>query len=202
MFKKQVLLVLGVFIFSCVFSGCTYLTNRKNDAKDMFDLGITTSSKPGFAAYIDFFGLFPVGVTHVDGKLIGLGKNSWGTHDFREHGTGYFLGGKLQHGLDDFDAQNPDDPKRYDTGLIGYFNGTTFCQTNPNVGQGTHPKIRQTAPKTLHLGWVGIEWGCRFMDLFDFFLGWTTLDIAHDDMNHASQPSETNEPAAEIPAGP
>ena len=36
-------------------------------------------------------------------------------------------------------------------------------------------------PKMLHLGWVGLTLNCKFTELTDFLLGWTTLDILSDD---------------------
>ena len=36
-------------------------------------------------------------------------------------------------------------------------------------------------PKLIHLGWVGIALNCKFGELADLLLGWTTLDIMGDD---------------------
>ncbi len=182
MVKKQVFFVLGVFIFTALFSGCAYLRNRGNDALDMIDLGIIVSKKPGFALYWDKPPVMPMGFAHVEGKLIGLGRSSFGVHDFREKGVGYIIGGSLQRGLDNYDPQDPSAPKTYGTGLMGFLKGTTAFQDDPAKDEEGRPKTRATCPLTIHLGWVGIDWGCKVWDMIDFFLGWTTLDIGHDDM--------------------
>jgi hypothetical protein len=182
MFRRQMLFVLIVLMCASSFSGCAYLKNRGNDAKDIFDIGITTSSKPHFAFYFDLFGILPFGAVNVDGKFTGLGRSRFGVHDFREKGYGYILGGSIQRGLGNYDVKNPDDPKWYDTGLAGYMEGKTFSQMKEKDEEISRPKARQTWPKTFHLGWIGIEVGCRFIDMVDFLAGWTTVDLGKDDL--------------------
>lgn len=157
--RKQIFLLLAVLIFANLFSGCTYLKNRKNDAMDMFDVGITVSAKPGFSAYVDGGLVLPIGVSYVDGKLLGIGRSTFGVHDFRQKGVGYVIGGSLQRGVDNYDPEDPYAPKRYDTGLLGYAKGTTFAQLGPAEEETERPRTRATCPKTLHLGWIGFDFG-------------------------------------------
>jgi hypothetical protein len=185
--------VLSVFVLLSVLSGCAYLKNRGNDAMDMFDLGITVSKKPGFALYMDKPPVMPIGFANVDGKLIGLGRSSFGVHDFREKAVGYVVGGSIQRGVDNYDPQDPNALKEYGAGLIGYMQGTTAFQNDPAAGETGRPLTRPTCPMTIHLGWIGFEWGCKFWDMLDFMLGWTTLDIGHDDIHLGGQ----QQPAAE-----
>jgi hypothetical protein len=203
MARKQAFVVLGMFVFTSVFSGCAYLKNRGNDTLDMFDLGITVSKKPGFALYMDKPPVMPMGYANVDGKLIGLGRSRFGVHDFREKAVGYLIGGSIQRGLDNYDPQDPNALKEYGAGLIGYLNGTTAFQNDPAIGETGRPKTRPTCPLTIHLGWVGFEWGCKFWDMLDFVLGWTTFDIGHDDLfvsgQQKSETKETEEQAATAP---
>lgn len=184
MARRQIFLILLVFVLTTVLSGCAYLTNRKNDALDMMDLGVTVSKKPGFAIFMDKPPVLPMGFANVDGKLIGLGRSSFGVHDFRQKGFGYLIGGSLQAGVDNYDPQNPDDPKTYGRGLIGYLEKTTEFQNNPDPNPDVvgRPKTRPYCPMTLHLGWIGFEWGCKAWDMLDFLVGWTTLDIGKDDV--------------------
>jgi hypothetical protein len=199
MVRKQAYLLCGVFLFTALFSGCAYLKNRGNDALDMFDLGITVSKKPGFALYMDKPPIMPMGFANVEGKLIGLGRSRFGVHDFREKGVGYFVGGSLQRGLDNYDVQDANAPARYDTGLLGYLKGTTAFQTDLSKDEEGRPKTRATCPLTVHLGWVGFEWGCKFWDMLDFMLGWTTLDIGHDDEFTRSGKKEAAKSEGETP---
>jgi hypothetical protein len=39
-----------------------------------------------------------------------------------------------------------------------------------------------SCPKLLHLGWVGVELNCRFVELADFLLGWAGVDFMEDDV--------------------
>jgi hypothetical protein len=184
MFRKQIFLLLLVFLFATTLSGCAYLKNRGNDAMDLFDLGITVSSKPGFALYVDKPPVIPIGFANVDGKLIGMGRGGFGVYDFREKGVGYLIGGTLQRGVGNYDPQNPEDPKTYGRGLIGFIEKTTEFQNDPEPNKDTigRPKTRPTCPMTLHLGWIGFEWGTKGWDILDFLLGWTTIDVGKDDV--------------------
>ncbi len=178
--KKNVLMLLTLVVISSLFSGCAYLRNRGMDAMDMFEAGLLVSAKPGFAVYSDVIAL-PFGVSYVDGKIIGIGRSSLGVYDFRQKGYGYILGGKLQRGVGDYDPADNNDPQTYDTGIIGIANKTDFWSKNPPSEQSGRPLTRKTCPKTVHLGWIGFEWGCKAIDLVDFLLGWTTIDIGNDD---------------------
>lgn len=52
-------------------SGCSYMKARGNDAKNMFDLGISINKswKPQFAFYFDCFNMTPIGYGAVRGVL-------------------------------------------------------------------------------------------------------------------------------------
>jgi len=200
MLRKQALLVLGVFIFTTVLSGCTYLRNRKNDALDMFDIGATVSKKPGLALYFDKpLQIIPMGFAHVDGKLIGIGRGRFGVHSYREKGAGYLVGGSLRRGVDNFDQQDPNSPQKYGTGLIGYLNGTTAYQNDPAKDEtGPGPKTRPGCALTLHLGWVGFDFTCKPWNMLDFLVGWLGFDIGHDDLPVNSN-SKAEAPKPETP---
>jgi hypothetical protein len=167
-----------------LFSGCAspYLKNRGNDLADVFDVGITVSSgKPQFRLEFQPF-LVPIGYSDVHGKLIGLGSRHWGVNDFESKGWGAVLIGEDVYGTGPFDPRDPrqfaGDPENapearpsYDIGLIPLMKDdsellwTKYAECN----------------KGIHLGWIGIHIPCRPLDLVDFVLGFTTLDIMHDD---------------------
>ncbi|MFH1354958.1 MAG: hypothetical protein ABIH19_02285 [Candidatus Omnitrophota bacterium] len=197
MSKKQICLLLGVFMLSSLFSGCTYLKNRGNDAMDMFDTGIILTSKPNFALYTDLGMVLPMGFSHIDGKLIGIGRSNFGVHDFRLNGYGYVIGGKMQRGVDNYNPDDPNDPPTYPVGIPALMDGTHMASIDPGRYE-ERPKTRYTCPKVIHLGWIGFDFGCKLWDMLDFILGWTTLDIGEDDVAgvqaHASSEYSIKEP--------
>jgi hypothetical protein len=181
----KILVVLVVLVICTV--GCTYLKNRGNDLADVFDVGITVTDKwkPDFRLYSSFF-LFPVGYSHVDGKLIGWGNRHFGINDFEAKEYGLLLTGRESYGTGPL---NPEDPRQV---------WPTYAKDDPNAPKerpkyktGLIPLIKNDKPrlwtkyvecnKGIHLGWIGIHVPCRPLDLIDFVLGWTTLDIMGDD---------------------
>ena len=58
--------------------GCTYLTNKLNDTRDIFDVGMTYSPKFNFSLYLCAAGLATIGGGHVDGYFLGAGGDQVG----------------------------------------------------------------------------------------------------------------------------
>ncbi|MHC4788994.1 MAG: hypothetical protein ACYS8K_07295, partial [Planctomycetota bacterium] len=59
----------------------------------------------------------------------------------------------------------------YRVGVLGLLHGP---------GPGVRDAV--SCPKLLHLGWVGVELNCRFVELADFLLGWAGVDFMEDDV--------------------
>jgi hypothetical protein len=137
---------------------------------DVIDLGVTWSSRPGFALYYDFVPVIPVGFGYVDGHFAGLGGGRFGAMRHFERSYGLVLWGQEEVGFGTFDRRKPETVRFQRTGLIGMVQG-------PFPG----PDYLISCPHYFHLGWVGLVGTPRYLQMLDFVLGWTTLDIGFDD---------------------
>jgi hypothetical protein len=177
MFRLRLVLVLAILLPSSV--GCAYLKNRGNDAKDVVDAGFTFSKRPAIAAYYSFIPLVAIGYGDVQGRFAGVGGGrlaAWAPH--RERSCGLILWGReeLNFGTpqSELDAMNDADRRKalhfHRPGPIGVIQG-------PLAG----PEYLISCPHYLHLGWFGLVLTPRYLEMADFLLGWTTLDIGGDD---------------------
>ncbi len=177
--RKIMLLMLVSVVSGLTGSGCAYLRDRGNDAMDMIDLGLTFSREPGFAFYYDFVPVIPIGIGAVNGRFAGLGggKFALGTPHY-QRSTGVILWGQEEVTFDysrqELEAM-PEDVRQEVTnyqrsGLIGLIQGPV-----PDTD------YLISCPHYLHLGWVGVVATPRYLQMLDFLLGWTTLDIGGDD---------------------
>ncbi len=164
--------------------GCTYLTNRGRDAGDVIDLGLTFSGKPQIAVFYDFVPIVPIGYGRLDGRFAGLGGGriaGWAPH--YEKSYGLILWGEEEltfrnsyEELEMLGSEERDEAVDFQrTGLIGMFQGPFPSQD-----------YLISCPHYLHLGWIGVVATPRYLQMVDFVLGWTTLDIGADD-NRSSQ---------------
>jgi hypothetical protein len=176
---KRSLLAIVLLAALCVAQGCTYLKNRADDAMDIVDVGFTFSKTPQFAAYYDFVPIIPIGYGDVKGRFVGLGGGKlagWAAH--RERSYGLVLWGQEEVGfgksasnLDKMTAKERNKALKFQrTGLIGMAQG-------PFPG----PEYLISCPHYLHVGWIGAVATPRYLQIVDFVLGWTTLDICFDD---------------------
>jgi hypothetical protein len=177
---SAVVLLFAVIIAS---SGCTYLRARGRDALDIMDIGITVTDKwtPDFGLYGDFFQLTPIGFTHIDGKVLGIGNRQIGLMDYENKSWGVILWGSDMKGTGIF---NPEDPHQARP-------SQRDATERPRFNTGAVRMIAQGEPgpwtmffecdRGIHLGWIGVHFSVRPLDLVDFILGWTTLDIMGDD---------------------
>ncbi len=91
--------------------GCgPYWQDRGNDAKDMVDFGITTSTKPCFALYLpgNYFNLTPLGYSRVEGTFHGVGGRQVGSVPILDQSWGVLLWGSKRSRIGEF---NPDEPR-------------------------------------------------------------------------------------------
>ncbi len=193
--NKSLCFFMMLAALGCLFSGCAYLKNRGNDALDIMDLGISVNDRiePQFGLYIDFFNILPLGYSNVEGKCIGLGNRQAGWLYYADKSWGVIFWGKEKKALGEL---NPLDPHRtredqrdtkewpsYNVGLVRMFSEDDSPPTLQFI----------ECQRVLHLGWIGIFFHLRPVDLADFIVGWTTLDIAGDDhikQSPMSKPSD------------
>ncbi len=169
----KMLLLTALALGSAGATGCAYLGNRGRDALDIVDTGILVSdhARPDFAAFLNFWNLFPMGYAHVDGKLIGIGGGRAGIQDFRHVDSwGVLAWGAEQRAVGPLNtgAERP----RYDQGFVRLALGT---ERDPPGHQYFD------CDRTFHLGWVGLHLRIKLDDLADFLTGWAGMDIMHDD---------------------
>ena len=176
---KQLIRFLILTALGLSLQGCAYLQDRGNDAKDIIDIGLTVSGKPQFAFYYDFVPIIPIGYGNVEGQFTGLGGGQFaGGAPHTQKSTGLILWGEEQvnfgtspealAAMDDAERNKALDIHR--TGLIGMAQGP-FPDTDYLI----------SCPHYVHLGWIGVVGSPRYLQMLDFVLGWTTLDIGSDD---------------------
>ena len=181
--KKVPISIVLLACTSFLTSGCAYLKNRGNDALDLFDLGVTVNDSwmPGFGAYTDPFLVFPIGLSYVDSRFYGLSLRQISGFDYTNHSWGLVALGRERRGLGPFDPtslyQARKDQRQlterptYDAGVVGLIAGK----------EPPPPLTAAVWKRGLHLGWLGIEYTCRFTEMYDFLVGWTTFDPMGDD---------------------
>jgi hypothetical protein len=184
---RRIVVLFGLAVMMAS-TGCTYLKNRGNDASDIFEIGITYTPhlKPVFALYWNPFNVLPFGYVNVnpgDITLLGWSDRQVGALDIDFHGWGALAWGSQRLGIGHVQPAAEGGPGRplgwsvtepghtYTTGFIGA----------PFGGNSPPGRTFGECPKLLSLGWIGIYANCSVIDLPDFVLGWTTLDIGHDD---------------------
>ena len=152
-------------------TGCTYLTHRGEDFLEIADIGVTYSSEPGGAIYAWGVSFLGGGVANVDGYFIGWGGGQIGITRHYIDAWGLLAIGEEHIGWGDFDLNRPETLHNTYQGVLGLPHAFYYS------GAGYTPACIHH----LHIGWVGVVGNLRYMEMIDFILGWTTLDIGGDD---------------------
>lgn len=177
--SRSILLICVLAVASSLCSGCAYMKNRGNDALDIFDIGVTVSKEPHLAVYGGFQSLLALGYSDVEGKLIGIGQRQVGVLDMRYNAAGMLVEGYEQFAYGDkFTELDEDSPEKRGAGL-----GLLY------YGKPDNAMEAMQCPKFVHLFFVGLNVNCKIGQLGDFILGWTTLDIGHDDVHGTTSPA-------------
>jgi len=168
-----------------MFSGCSYMTDRYDDALDMFDTGILVADtwEPGFACYIDFFQYMPLGYSYVpSAKLLGVANSQLGWLDVRHHAWGWIVDGSEWKSFGQF---NPADPRQVDLddaeGVVDFqrYNAGYLA---PSEGEKKAPFLQHfECDRFFYFGWIGFALNIRPLDIGDFVCGWFGLDYMDDD---------------------
>lgn len=161
--------------------GCTYLKYRGQDAMDFMDVGVTFSAKPQFSFYASgpFVQIGALGIGKVDGHFFGLGDGQaclWAPH--YEASVGVLVWGEEWISYRSTEASLAALPLA-EAELTG-----NFMRVAP-IGfiQGPTPSLKYfgSCPHYLHVGWIGLVGSPRWLQMADFVLGFTTLDLCQDD---------------------
>ncbi|KPK57419.1 MAG: hypothetical protein AMK73_10175 [Planctomycetes bacterium SM23_32] len=152
--------------------GCTYLVHRSEDALDIVDIGFTFTTKPMIGLYWNSLDIFPVGYSHIDGYFFGWGGGQLGftRHYDKCYGFGYAYQ-EIAWG-DEFDVDDPETININYAGILGYV--LPPYKHDPAYS----PACVHFFP---HIGFVGLVWNARYMEMVDFVLSWTLFDLAGDD---------------------
>jgi len=123
-----------VALGACLAIGCTslpkrakgpghavalYFQDRVEDAFETFDVGLTWSTKPGFAVYGNGVSVSPGGIAYVDGYFLGLGGGQLGVTSFYQASLGLVAWGYEEVGWGDFDRAIPGTLDRQGVGVLG-----------------------------------------------------------------------------------
>lgn len=164
-------------------NGCAYFKNRGDDAREMFDFGVTVTTKwtPDFALYLDFFNMLPFGYAHIDGKIIGMCHGQFGLLNYEEKSWGLLLWGSEKRGADfdplDINQARKDQRElttrpRFDAGYLSIKHGYQPPPGWHHIG----------CQRGFHYGWLGFHLSQRLHEVADFFAGLLMgVDLLDDD---------------------
>jgi len=164
--------VLVLAVFMSAFQGCTYMKYRGEDFAEMFDLGFTFTKTPQIGLYANGVSIAAGGYSNIDGWFVGWGGGQFGVTRHYNKCWGLVLIGEETMGWGDFDKNDPSTLYHQWQGIGGILGMP--AETNPSYV----PACVHFFP---HIGFVGLVWNARYMEMVDFILGWSTLDIAGDD---------------------
>ena len=164
-------ILLGLAVLLTAGQGCTYLQHRAEDFAEMMDIGITLSAKPGLAAYADGVSVLAGGFSYIDGYFLGWGGGQVGWTRHYEVCWGLLVLGHETQGWGEFDKSDPKTLSKQFVGALGL----------PVFPFHSRPDYMPSCVHTLHVGFIGVIANARYMEMIDFVLGWTTLDIGGDD---------------------
>lgn len=191
MIKRRITFVILILSGFFLVQGCSYWQNRARDCGEMVDVGFSFSKKAQLALFYDFIPIVPIGYGRVDGEFVGLGggRLCWFSPHF-ERSYGLILWGQeevtFHKSLDELERmsrEERDDVLNYQrSGLVGMIDG-------PFPG----PDYLISCPHYIHLGWIGVVASPRYLEMLDFVLGFTTLDIGWDDLEHIDDKSKNTD---------
>ncbi len=170
-YSEKLVLITVLALAVSASQGCTYLRHRAEDAVDAFDIGVTASIWPGLALYANAVSVAPGGFGYVDGWFLGVGGGRVGLTRHYERSIGLLIWGYEEVGWGDFDKGDKDTLYRQYVGVAG-------IMLPPYKAS---PAYMPACIHYLHVFFVGGVANLRYMEMVDFVLGWSTLDIAGDD---------------------
>lgn len=164
----RIMLVGTLFASVAALQGCSYFQHRAQDAAEMFDLGVSLTKTPQFSAYLNCPTIVPIGYGKIDGYYFGTGNGKAGAMRQKREETGLLFWGREKTSWNSFDEEDAEAIIVQDVGLVG-------LATDENA------KKRPVCIHHLHLGWLGVVWNIRWLEIPDFFAGLAAMDPMRDD---------------------
>jgi len=192
---RSLRVLVAIAVLGCVGCGSVYMQDRGNDAMDMLELGITTSSvmNPGIAAHGDISNVVGLGYSRVCGWYTGLGARQFGVLDLQDSTWNALVWGSDASRIGDFDPNDPHEAWVEDMQALKA-EGKPLPTVRPRYNDGLVRMLQEGNPpprpsffpcnnrKHLHLGWIGVMGGLHPFEVFDFILGWANVDFMKDDV--------------------
>ncbi|MFH0944444.1 MAG: hypothetical protein V2A76_04530 [Planctomycetota bacterium] len=151
----------------------TYFKHRYEDFGDMADLGFSFTTTPQIGLYWNSLELIVAGYSKIDGYFVGFGGGQIGVTRHYNHCYGFLYAVEKVGWGDGLDGEHPEEVIAERTaGILG------ILLPPYNSGPNYTPACVHFFP---HIAYVGLVWNLRYMQIIDFVLGWTTLDICGDD---------------------
>ncbi len=167
---RRVAVVLALAAVMAGAQGCGYLGDRLSDSTQMFDLGLSFSAKPQFSAYVACPVIPPLGYGTVDGYYVGMGSGKVGAMKLHEQGGDLLVWGREDASWESFDAKKADTLSVQGAGVLGL--------AEEQQGDKAY---NSACIHYLHLGFIGVAFNIRWLEIPDFFTGFALLDPMGDD---------------------
>jgi len=149
-----------------------FMVHRYRDACDVVDLGMTVTTSPQYAVYVDVLSVLPVGAGRVRGEFLGIGRHQIGTvRWYQEDWGAVFYGREILGWGDDYDPDNPETLSEHSVGLVGLFERSRYRRP------GSVPSL----VGTVHIHSLGFVVSGHVAELFDFIGGWFGYDLSRDE---------------------
>ncbi len=159
-----------VVALSCT-SGCAqYWRARGRDAAQMVEIGVTRTNMPSTCVFVCGVSLIGIGGGHLEGMFTGIGGNQVGTTKCYYRSVGYGPWTYEEIGWGEYDVSKQETLYSYYGGIAGW------VQHFPR-----RPGYAPACNHFIHFGHHGFVFNIRYLELLDFLLGWTTLDLCGDD---------------------
>ncbi len=171
--KAGVVLLLAAVLWTA--QGCKsvrdYAQYRVDDMMEMVDLGFTYTEEPSIGLYWNSLDLLVFGFAELDGYFVGLGGNQVGVTRCYVDCRGFIVS-EEKIGWGDFDKDDESTLYVRRGGLAGM----------ASLSSGGSPDYTPACVHFVpHIGYLGFVWNARWTQILDFFVGFTTLDLAGDD---------------------
>ena len=168
--RHKIAFLVLLIVCAAVLQGCNYLRYRYDDAVEIFDLGFTFTKTPQFSAYMNCPVILPIGYGKVDGVFVGMGNGKAGVMKHSHDVEGRLYWGREKDSWDSFDAEKSDTLSVQEVGILGLAHREENAK--PTKSMCRH---------YLHIGWVGVVWNVRWIDMPDFVAGIFGMDPLQDD---------------------